>query len=290
MAAVCVQAIWTASAASISSLGAAASTIASAAFMARSEIPPQGERDAACIWNNEAFTKSLDVVPRALSSRRHLFSSSPAGGWTFATLASVRHTLTRTGGRRPWPAAVVRVLARQYSAVATMTGDYIPCKLSRLRRERFKAALRMIAKAKPKAQPKRRYSIDEDRMHFVRECVRTLLRAEIKSTQASSADSVAWRSLGTRHSQIHPRSRRKRRHYPRHNHTEREAAIVRRHDLRPCNGHRGSPLRPEPRLRAPAVHRLAPLSDLPIGVWMGSSRCRERSAIFSRRRAAEATS
>ena len=33
----------------------------------------------------------------------------------------------------------------------------------------------------------------------------------------------------------------------------------------------------------------SPLSDLPIGVWMGSSRCRERSAIFSRRRAAEPT-
>ncbi len=51
MAAVCVQAIWTASAPSISSFGAAASIIASAAFMESSEIPPQGERHADCIWN-----------------------------------------------------------------------------------------------------------------------------------------------------------------------------------------------------------------------------------------------
>jgi hypothetical protein len=42
---------------------------------------------------------------------------------------------------------------------------------------------------------------------------------------------------------------------------KREAAIVRRHDLRPCNCHRGSPLRPEPGLRAPAIHRLACGSD-----------------------------
>ena len=38
---------------------------------------------------------------------------------------------------------------------------------------------------------------------------------------------------------------------------ERETAVVRRHQLRPCDGHRRSPLRPEPGLRAPAVHRLA---------------------------------
>ena len=38
---------------------------------------------------------------------------------------------------------------------------------------------------------------------------------------------------------------------------ERQAAIARRHQFRPCNDHRGSPLRPEPGLRAPAVHRLA---------------------------------
>ena len=44
MAAVCVQAIWTASAPSISSFGAAASIIASAALMESSEIPPKGER------------------------------------------------------------------------------------------------------------------------------------------------------------------------------------------------------------------------------------------------------
>jgi len=72
--------------------------------MASSEIPPQGERDADCIWNNEAFTKSLDVVPRALFSRRHQLVASPSGGWTLASLPSARHTLTRTGGRRGWPA------------------------------------------------------------------------------------------------------------------------------------------------------------------------------------------
>jgi hypothetical protein len=60
--------------------GAAASIIASAAFMESSEIPPKGERAAACIWNNEAFTKSLDVVPRALFSRYHQFLASPSGG------------------------------------------------------------------------------------------------------------------------------------------------------------------------------------------------------------------
>jgi hypothetical protein len=47
MAAVCVQAIWMASAASISSLGAAAVIIARAAFMAVSDIVPKGERAAA---------------------------------------------------------------------------------------------------------------------------------------------------------------------------------------------------------------------------------------------------
>jgi hypothetical protein len=88
MAAVCVAAIWAASAASISSFGFAASIIASEAFMESSEIPPKGERHADCIWNNEAFTKSLDVVPRALFSRRHQFSPSPSGGWTLASLPS----------------------------------------------------------------------------------------------------------------------------------------------------------------------------------------------------------
>ena len=44
------------------------------------------------------------------------------------------------------------------------------------------------------------------------------------------------------------------------------------------------------RKRQSASLDVTPLSDLPIGVWMGSSRCRERSAIFSRRRAAEPTS
>jgi hypothetical protein len=58
IAAAWVQAIWTASAPSISSLGAAASIIASAPFIESSETPPQGERAAACIWNKEAFTKS----------------------------------------------------------------------------------------------------------------------------------------------------------------------------------------------------------------------------------------
>ena len=70
--------------------------------MESSEIPPKGERAAACIWNNETFTKSLDVVPRALFSRRHQCSASPSGGWTFASLPSAPHTLTRTGGTRRW--------------------------------------------------------------------------------------------------------------------------------------------------------------------------------------------
>ena len=65
--------------ASISSFGAAASIIASAAFMESSEIPPQGEREADCIWKSEAFTKSLDIVPRAFFSRRHQISPSPSG-------------------------------------------------------------------------------------------------------------------------------------------------------------------------------------------------------------------
>jgi hypothetical protein len=38
---------------------------------------------------------------------------------------------------------------------------------------------------------------------------------------------------------------------------EREAAIVRRRQLRPGDGHRGRPLRPEPGLGAPAVHGLS---------------------------------
>jgi hypothetical protein len=75
MAAVCVAAIWAASAASISSFGFAASIIASEAFMESSEIPPKGERHA--------------------------------GGWTLASLPSAPHTLTRTGGTRRWPATGV---------------------------------------------------------------------------------------------------------------------------------------------------------------------------------------
>ena len=78
----------------------------SAAFMESSETPPKGERAAACIWNNEAFTKALDVVPRALFNRRHQSFASPSGGWTFASLPSACHTLTRTegSGADPQPA------------------------------------------------------------------------------------------------------------------------------------------------------------------------------------------
>ena len=47
MAAVCVQAICTASAPSISSLGWAASIMANAAFTAISEMPPSGRRPEA---------------------------------------------------------------------------------------------------------------------------------------------------------------------------------------------------------------------------------------------------
>ena len=38
---------------------------------------------------------------------------------------------------------------------------------------------------------------------------------------------------------------------------ERETAVVWRHQLRPCDGHRRGPLRPEPGLRASAIHPLA---------------------------------
>jgi hypothetical protein len=80
MVAACVQAIWIAKAASISSLGAAASIMASAAFMAISEIPLQGNLAAACNWYREALTKSLDLVPRACFSRVHQTRFSPSGG------------------------------------------------------------------------------------------------------------------------------------------------------------------------------------------------------------------
>ncbi|BAL12358.1 hypothetical protein BJA01nite_57290 [Bradyrhizobium japonicum] len=39
--------------------------------------------------------------------------------------------------------------------------------------------------------------------------------------------------------------------------SERETAVARRHKLRSCDGHRRSPLRPEPRLRPGAAHWLA---------------------------------
>ena len=91
-------------AASISSFGAAASTIASAAFMESSEIPPKGERAAACIWNNETFTKSLDVVPRALFSRRH--QCLAVRRMDFCQLA-IRPQHLETGGTRRWPATGV---------------------------------------------------------------------------------------------------------------------------------------------------------------------------------------
>ena len=80
MVAACVQAIWIAKAASISSLGAAASIMASAAFKATSEIPSHGNRAAACNCNREALTKSLERVPRARLSRVHQTWFSPPGG------------------------------------------------------------------------------------------------------------------------------------------------------------------------------------------------------------------
>src|SRR5579863_977751 len=89
-------------AASTSSFGAAASIIASAAFIESSEMPPQGERDADCIWNKLALTKSLDTVPSAAFRRFHQFALSPSGGCTCSTLPSARNTLTRTGERRRW--------------------------------------------------------------------------------------------------------------------------------------------------------------------------------------------
>ncbi len=80
MAAVCVQAICTASAPSISSFGAAASIMASAAFKEVSEIPLPGNWAAACSWIKVTFTKSLDVVPSAFFSRFHHDLLSPSGG------------------------------------------------------------------------------------------------------------------------------------------------------------------------------------------------------------------
>ena len=84
MAAVCVQAIWIASAPSISSFGAAASIMASAAFKAISEIPLYGNRAAACSWNKETLTKALEGVPSALLSLFHHSLVSPSGGYGFA--------------------------------------------------------------------------------------------------------------------------------------------------------------------------------------------------------------
>ena len=49
------------------------------------EIVPNGERAATCNCNSEALTKSLDVVPSALLSRRHQSLLSPSGGWVYAT-------------------------------------------------------------------------------------------------------------------------------------------------------------------------------------------------------------
>ena len=62
IAAVWQQAIWTVSAPSSSSAGAAASIIARAALIWVSEIVPKGARAAACSWSRETFAKSLDVV------------------------------------------------------------------------------------------------------------------------------------------------------------------------------------------------------------------------------------
>ena len=96
MVAVCVQAIWTASAPSISSFGAAASIMASAAFKAVSEMPLNGSRAAASSCNKEALTKALDVVPSALLSLSHQALVSPSGGYAFARSALMRRNLTRT--------------------------------------------------------------------------------------------------------------------------------------------------------------------------------------------------
>ena len=63
---------------------------------------------------------------------------------------------------------------------------------------------------------------------------------------------------------------------------EGETAVVRRHQLRPRDGHRRSPLRPEPGLRAPAVHRLARGCDEQCRVG------RERRSVEARARRAQA--
>jgi hypothetical protein len=74
-----------------------------------SETPPKGERAAACIWNRQAFTKSDELVPRALFRRSHQISLSPSGGRTFAMRPFASRIFTRTGGRR-CPAAKIGVL------------------------------------------------------------------------------------------------------------------------------------------------------------------------------------
>src|ERR1700682_10815 len=95
MATACVQAICIDSAASISFLGSAASMKASTALTLVSEMPPDGIREAFCIWTSVAFTKSLEVVPSAALRRSHHRLCSPSGGYGFEKSLLMRRSLTR---------------------------------------------------------------------------------------------------------------------------------------------------------------------------------------------------
>ena len=53
---------------------------ASTALTLVSEMPPEGRREAFCICTSVAFTKSLDVVPKAAFNRSHQRLCSPSGG------------------------------------------------------------------------------------------------------------------------------------------------------------------------------------------------------------------
>jgi hypothetical protein len=53
---------------------------ASTALTLVSEMPPVGRREAFWICTNVAFTKSLEVVPKAALRRSHQRFASPSGG------------------------------------------------------------------------------------------------------------------------------------------------------------------------------------------------------------------
>ena len=60
--------------------------------------PPEGSREAFWICTSVAFTKSLDVVPKAFFNRSHQISSWPSGGHTFENWSVAWRSFTRTRG------------------------------------------------------------------------------------------------------------------------------------------------------------------------------------------------